>query len=209
MNVTYFGNVIQAQTEGSLICLNDMFVAGNALRLAEGKPALQMNAFLSSKGLAEYIEAAANEWNLQKEAFLVKEGGKRGRLVKTFVHASVALLAAESMSPRFHAHIHRVFIEGKILEFRNKGGTEFKRLNYHIDRYLPNREGKENTGVYIQIAKAVREKILGEGAKTEHWNSATVEQTHMRFELENKLSDMLRVGVVRDYEHLKSLIDII
>ncbi len=204
MSVKFFGNVIRAQTEGAKICLNDMFNAGNALRLSEGKPALQMNAFLASKGLVEYIAAAAEEWNLPPDSFVGKEG--RGRNTRTFVHASIALLAAESMSPRFHANVHRVFIEGKLLEFRERGGTEFRSLNSSIDSYLSDRQGKENRGVFITIAKMLRGRILGESAETEDWNRASVEQTHLRYEWENKLCDMLRLGVIRDYSHLKELV---
>ncbi|MNC66899.1 hypothetical protein D3C75_1173490 [compost metagenome] len=119
----------------------------------------------------------------------------------------MALLAAETMNPRFHAHVHKVFIEGKLLEFRELGGTEFKTLNAAIDQYLPGRDGKDNKGVFINVAKAVRERIFGAGAGPDCWNTATVDQTHMRYEWENKLSTMLRLGVVRDYEHLKELIE--
>jgi hypothetical protein len=205
VTVEFFGNVVRAQTQGSLICLNDLFIAGNALRLAQGKPALQMNAFLNSKGFEEYLEAASDEWNIPAEQLRKVEG--RGRNTKTYVHASIALLAAESMSPRFHAHIHRVFIEGKLLEFRELGGTEFKVLNAAIDAYLPNRDGKDNRGVYIQVAKMLRTKILGEGSVTADWNSTGVAQTHVRYQIEADLSKMLRLGLVRDYDHLKELIE--
>lgn len=204
VTVEFFGNVVRAQTYGNRICLNDMFIAGNALRLADGKPALQMAAFLNSKTLAEYVEAAAQEWNLPKEHFITKEG--RGKNTRTYVHVSVAMLAAESMSPRFHAHVHRVFIEGKLLEFRERGGTEFKNLNAAIDQYLPDRVGKDNKGVFINLAKLIRERILGHGATTEDWNKATVAQTHLRYDWESKLCDMLRLGVIRDYEHAKEII---
>lgn len=204
ISVDFFGNTVRAQTHGSKICLNDLFIAGNALRLAAGKPALQMNAFLASKGLSEYVEEAAKEWNLPVDSFILKEG--RGRNTKTYVHASLALLAAESMSPRFHAYMHRIFIEGKLLEFRERGGTEFKALNASIDEYLPGREGKDNKGVFISVAKALRDRILGSEAKTEDWNTASVDQTHMRYEMESKLCTVLRLGVVKDFEHLKDLI---
>lgn len=204
VSVEFFGLVVRAQTCGSRICLNDLFNAGNSIRLADGKPALQMAAFLNSKSLDEYVDAAAKEWNVPKEHFINKEG--RGKTTRTYVHVSVALLAAESMSPRFHAHVHRVFIEGKLLEFRERGGTEFKNLNAAIDLYLPDRIGKDNKGVYINIAKLIRERILGDGAKTEDWNTASVPQTHLRYEWENKMCDMLRIGVIRDYEHAKEVI---
>jgi hypothetical protein len=32
VSVEFFGTVVRAQTNGNLICLNDMFIAGNALR---------------------------------------------------------------------------------------------------------------------------------------------------------------------------------
>lgn len=203
LNVDFFGNVVRAQTQGNRICLNDLFLAGNALRLSDGKPALQMNAFLNSKGLQEYISAAAEEWNLPQESFITKEG--RGRTTRTYVHVSLALLAAESMSPRFHAHMHRVFIEGKLLEFRERGGTEFKNLNVSIDQYLPGREGKDNKGVFIHVAKAIRLRVLGTDDAA-GWNTASVAQTHERYEVENKLCDLLRLGLVRDYDHLKELV---
>ena len=204
MSVTFFGNTIRAQTSGNRICLNDMFIAGNALRLSDGRPALQMNAFLQSKGLTEYVAAAAEEWNLPIASFIVKEG--RGRNVRTYVHASVALLAAEAMSPRFHAHVHRVFIEGKLLEFRERGGTEFKALNASIDSYLLKGEHDDPRSVFINVAKVIRARILGPDAKTEEWNKASVEQTHLRYEWESKLCDMLRLGVIQDPAHLIQLI---
>lgn len=203
MSVDFFGNVVRAQTNGSRICLNDLFIAGNALRMADGKPALQMASFLRSKNVEEYMDAAAEEWNIPRDSLITKEG--RGNTTRTYVHASIALLAAESMSPRFHAHMHRVFIEGKLLEFRERGGTEFKNLNASIDQYLPGRDGRDNKGVFIQIAKALRTRVLGTD-DADGWNAASVAQTHERYEVENKLCDLLRLGLVRDYDHLKELV---
>lgn len=204
MTVQFFGNVVRAQTEGSRICLNDLYIAGNALRLQDGRPALQMNAFLQSKGLQDYVVAAAEEWNLPVESFIIKEG--RGRNTRTFVHASVALLAAEAMSPRFHAHMHRVFIEGKLLEFRERGGTEFRALNASIDQYLLKGAASENRMAFVSVALALRNRILGPNATTESWNNAGVEQTHLRYEWEHQLCSMMRLGVVKDVPHLIELI---
>jgi len=204
VSVEFFGNVVRAQTEGNRICLNDMFIAGNAIRLGLGKPALQMQSFLNSKSLAEYVDAASQVWNLPVEHFIKKEGS--GKNTRTYVHVSVALLAAETMSPLFHASVHKVFIEGKLLEFRESGGTEFKALNATIDSYLPDRQGKQNKGVFIQIAKLIRSRILGGDAKTEDWNSASVEQTQLRYDWERKLCEMMRLGLIKDYEHLKDIV---
>lgn len=204
MTVNFFNMEIMAFTDGGLVSLNDVFNAGNAYRLAHGKPALQLNSFLNSKGLDDYLEAASEEWNISKEDFIKTTG--KGKNTKRMVHLSVALLAAEQLSPRFHAFIHKTFIEGKLLEFRDRGATEFSKLNASIDQYLSGRDGKSNKGVFIQVAKLIRNKILGDDSKTEDWNLASVDQTHYRYEIENKLCDMLRLGVINDFEHLKQLI---
>lgn len=206
MRVDFFGKSVRAKTEGNLICLNDLFWAGNAVRVTdEGKPSLQLANFLSSKTLEDYVAAASEEWGIPQSE-LIQKGG-RGRTSATYAHVSVALLAAEQLSVRFHVHVHRVFIEGKLLEFRQMGGTEFISLNASIDKYLPEREGKDsNRGVYINVAKALRTKILGVDAEADAWAIATVEQTHRRFEIENKLCDFLRLGMIRNYEHLKDII---
>lgn len=205
VTVMFFNMEIIAHTDGGLVSLNDIFNAGNAYRLSNNKAALQLNSFLNSKGLCEYIDAASEEWNIPRDEFMQTIG--RGKNTRRMVHLSVALLAAEQLSPRFHAFIHKTFIEGKLLEFRDRGATEFSKLNASIDQYLPLRDGKSNKGIFIQAAKLMRQKILGADAVSGDWDSATVEQTHKRYETENKLSDMLRLGVVNNYDHLKELID--
>jgi hypothetical protein len=123
------------------------------------------------------------------------------------VHVSVALLAAEQISPMFHATVHKTFIEGKLLEFRDQGGTEFKNLNAAIDLYLPGREGKKsNSGVYIQIATLIRNRLLGADAVAGDWDKATVTQIHSRYDFEKRLVDFLSLGMVKDFDHLKQLV---
>jgi hypothetical protein len=205
MQVDFFGNAVRAETDGLMVSLNDLFNAGNAWRLANGKPACQMATFLNSVTLSEYVEAASIVWSRDKELFVRKVG--KGNKTRTMVHVSVALLAAEQISPMFHATAHRTFIENQLLEFRGMGGTEFKQLNAAIDIYLPGRDGKDNSGIYIQCAKAVRARLLGKDAVAGDWDKATVAQIHSRYETEKTLVGFLRAGVVRDYEHLKELID--
>lgn len=203
MNVDLFGNKVLCETEGFMVSLNDMERAGNAWRLSNGMPAYQLGAFLASKTLKEYLDAAAEVWEKPVESFLKKAG--KGKTSRTMGHISIAVLLAEQMSPRFHAQVHKTFIEGKILEFREMGGTEFVNLNIAIDEYLPGREGKDNKGIYIQVATRLRNKILG--TDEPKWGDANADKTHKRFEHETTLCKLLKLGLVRDYEHLKQLID--
>lgn len=205
MRIDLFNNKVQCSTEGFMVSLNDLERAGNAWRLSNGYAYYQLAAFLSSKTLEEYIKAAAKVWDLPEDTFLRKAG--KGKTSRTMAHISVAMLFAEQMSPEFHAMVHKTFIDGRILEFRGYGGTEFTNLNMLIDSELPERRGKDNKGVFIQTAIALRNKILGKDAKAGDWDSATVEQTHLRYEHEAYLCRSLRMGLIRDYEHLKEIIE--
>ncbi len=205
MTVDFLGQVIKANTSDNTVCLNDLFNAGNSYRLSTGQAALQMPSFLKSKTVEDYLQAASLEWNVPVESFIRREG--KGNNTRTYVHLSLAVLAAESLSPRFHAYVHKTFIEGKLLEYRELGGTEFKKLNAYIDLYLPEREGRDNKGIFINVAKLIRNKVLGEDKTTEDWNSATAAATHCRYEYENTLCTLLKLNVVKNYDHLKELIN--
>jgi hypothetical protein len=163
-----------------------------------------MQQIKSAAGFAEYVEAAGRVWSIPQND-LVKVVGK-GSKSRTMAHISVAIYVAEQMSPVFHAHVIKTFLEGKLLEFREMGGTEFKNLNAAIDLYLPGRQGADNMGIYIQAAKLIRAKLLGADATAGGWAVATAAQTLSRYEAERALVQMLSLGLVKDWEHLKDLI---
>ena len=58
-------------------------------------------------------------------------------------------------------------------------------------------------GIYINTAKLLKAKILGDDGK---WNSATPIQLTKRAKFEEKLITLLEMDVVRDWNHLKELI---
>lgn len=204
MSVDFFGNAVRAETEGLMVSINDLVRAGNKWRVANDMNPKTVQQVMTSQGLTDYRAAASKVWNVPTDA-LVRVVGK-GATARTMAHISVAIYVAEQMSPEFHANVIKTFIEGKLLEFRELGGTEFKDLNAAIDLYLPEREGKDNTGIYIQTAKALRKKLMGPDAEAGCWNTASVAQTHSRYEAEKMLVRFLSMGVVRDYDHLKELI---
>ena len=202
MNVDFFGNTVRCETDGLMVSLNDLINAGNAWRLQNGKAAYQMASFLSSTTLRDYIEAATVEWGVPAESFVVRTG--KGKTTRTMVHISVAILAAEQISPAFHARVHRTFVEGKLLEFRDQGGTEFKALNAALSYAGQQILGKPaHSGHYIQLANIIRGRVLSDGGGD--WTTATVDQTHRRYDIERDLVKVISLGLVRDWEHLKSL----
>ena len=202
MQVDFFGNSVRAETEGRLVSLTDIVRAGNQWRAAKGLPLKTLQAVVESVGFNDFISVVKNDMPESEVLFTVGQGNKK----RTMAHVTIAIYVAEQMSPEFHYNVIKTFIEGKLLEFRELGGTEFKNLNAAIDLYLPDRQGKNNQGIYIQIAMRVREKLMGAGAEKGCWDSATVAQIHSRYDLENRLIDYMRNGFVNDYEHLKAVI---
>lgn len=209
MQVPFWDVPIRCETDGLLVCLNDMVIAANHHRLGNGKPAFQLFPFTGAVATREYVAAASREWGVPVDKLLYKTG--RGRTSRTMAHISVAILLAEQISPAFHAKMHKTFIEGKLMEFRVLGGTEFQSLNSAVDAYLPDRKnedgtGKNNLGVYITLAKQLRKGILGADEESPDWNKASVAQTHKRYEVEAYLVKLLRGSFIRDYEHLKEVV---
>lgn len=191
-------------SDGYFLCLSDLLSSVNMARLNEGKPCIQLSSFLKSAAVNEYLEAASDIWCIPVSELITTTG--KGKNTKRHCHVSVALLFCEQASPKIHAMIHKYFLDGKFSAIKEVGATEFSKLNAAIDEHLSLNGDEKKKGVFIQTAKLMRQKILGEGAVTADWNSATVEQTHKRYDMENKISDMLRLGVVNNYDHLKQLI---
>ena len=202
MHVDLFDNAVHCETDGVMVNLNQLCNAGNAWRLTHGMPIYQLGTFLDSVSLAEYIKAASEVWGIPASDFLTKAG--KGKTSRTMAHVSIALLLGEQMSPILHATIHKVFIEDKLLEFREHGGTEFKALNVALDSAMVVWEGRHaHQGHYTTVAKILKASLLDDG---QSWSKATVAQTHKRYECEKRLVGMLELGVIRDWEHLKSII---
>ena len=47
---------------------------------------------------------------------------------------------------------------------------------------------------------------MGEGATADCWAAADTNQTHARYDYERRLSDYLKMGMIRNYDHLKEVI---
>jgi KilA-N domain len=207
MSVDIMGEVVFATTDG-YVSLTSLCEAGNMWRGANRLSTYQLPSFMGSKLLKDYIAAATKIWDLPEESF-VKVVGK-GRAARTWGHISIAILLAEQLSPEFHVSVHKIFIEGRILEYRLLGGDEFKTLNAAIAQYIPSPTG-DNTGRYIQTAKMLKEKCKLQDSpdkEIDTWNQSRADSViqKMRYDLEAKIVGILQLGLIRDWDHLKEVI---
>jgi hypothetical protein len=99
--------------------------------------------------------------------------------------------------------MYEIFIENKILFWRDVGGDSFKEFNEIIDT-LPDRKNKNNFGIYIQVSTQIRKKL--EILKTKGYN----EKEHDALIQENRaewlksLTFAVKVGFIKSYEELKN-----
>ena len=201
MQVDFFNVPVRCETDGLMISLTDMTRAGNKWRAENNLPYMQLVQIVQSKGFTDFLAVAQADMPNQE---LVRVEG-RGNGKRTMAHILLAVYVAEQFSPEFHYRAIKAFVEGKLLEFRDHGGTEFKSLNAELDLRSATVLGKPaHKGHFIQMATLLRKRLLNED---QDWNTASVAQTHRRYEAEQTLVKLLQLGVVRDWEHLKDLIE--
>lgn len=189
--------------------LTDLFNIGNKMRVMEGKGIANMTLFVNSASTQEFIRIICEEQACHPDSVITKTG--RGKSSRTEVNLHLLIYAAEYLSTRFHYQVIDTLITGKLLQLRDDGGDEFGVLNRAIDRYLPGREGKaSNQGCYINIAKIIRRRCnLVKPENDETWNQSLADKhaQSMRYEMQHKLVNLLELGLVRDWEHLKELVE--
>ncbi|MFM7008150.1 MAG: hypothetical protein ACKO0Z_02255 [Betaproteobacteria bacterium] len=201
MQVDFFNVPVRCETDGLMISLTDLTRAGNKWRAAHNLPYMQLVQIVQSKGFADFLAVA--QADMPNQELMRVEG--RGNGKRTMAHILLAVYVAEQFSPEFHYRVIKTFVEGKLLEFRDHGGTEFKSLNAELDSRSADVLGKPaHKGHFIQMATLLRKRLLNED---QDWNTASVAQTHRRYEAEQTLVKLLQLGVVRDWEHLKELIE--
>jgi len=205
--------------------LNALWDYGNGLRALKGLTPLNQIDWLRSPQTRELFFALQRRHGTQDELWEMPtlekdEKGrtkisditknnpfiktKRGTGGGTWVHLYLLLDAAAWLDADFKLELYDTFINNKILQWREDGGDEFINLNIAIDAYLPEREGKDNTGIFIQVAKQLKAKIL---SPDDTWNTASFPQLEKRAKLEKDLCNYLRLGMIRNYEHLKEVIE--
>jgi hypothetical protein len=218
MQVRIGDHVLGIEHKTMIGSLTEVWKIGNAYRKMRGLPELDLSHWMRSPDTLEYVKVVEKDlgfeyadsahYEVNKSVLnhaiispLIKT--KRGKGGGTWAHLYILLDAAARLDPNFKHQMYKTFVESRILQWREDSGDEFINLNIAIDAYLPEREGKGNKGVFIQIAKQLKEKILND---QEVWNTASFTQLERRAKIERNLCDLLRLGVVKNYEHLKELI---
>ena len=208
MYVAIAGENIPYTTNG-LVVMRSFIAAGNAVRHQKRLPTYNAAQYLDSADMKNFISALVDIHGGTALDYLRVEG--KGRNASTIADLRVAIKVAMKMDSHFEVQVIDAFVG--LAEFRLSGGDEFKLLNQAIDRHLPGREGKaSNQGCYINIAKVIRRRCdvtKPDNATEQTWNQSLADKhaQAMRYEMQHKLVNLLELGLVRDWEHLKDLVE--
>jgi hypothetical protein len=209
--------------------LNDVFAVGNKYRKHNGLREIEIYEWLRKENTWEFIIEVERKYgtffqtadsavclsdfknssgkidfaDLIKKFSVIKSqrGGKpenRGYWANLYV----LLKASAFLSTKLELEIYEIFINQKILFWRDLGGDNFKEFNKIVDT-LPDRIGKNNTGVYVSVAKMIRAKleILDTKGYNEKEHNSLVQINRAKW-LEN-LSFVIENGFINSYEELK------
>ncbi len=198
MKVAFSGGDVEVFHKTSMGDLTQLWKVGNQSRVSEGKSIANMALWQKSAKTKEFIKVVID--NIGHNPITVTGRGKTSR---TWANIHMMIYAAEYLSTGFHFEVIDSFVKGRILEYRDESGDNFKAMNIAIDNHLPGRDGKDNKGVRIQLAKLIKAKVNPEIVS---WNFAGADDLRYRAEIEDKITSLLSLGVVDGYDHLKELV---
>ena len=218
MRVTIGEHTLPIGHKNMMGSLTEVWKIGNAYRTKRGLPELDLSNWLRNPETLEYVKVVEDDLNFKSvesthleihKSSLTKVVtsplivAKRGKGGGTWAHLYILLDAAARLDPQFKHKMYKTFVEGKLLQWRDDGGDEFINLNIAIDAYLHERDGMDNVNVFIYVAKQLKAKIL---SPYDTWNTASLPQLEKRARLEKDLCNYLRLGMIRNYDHLKEVI---
>jgi len=155
-----------------------------------------LNEFKTQKGEIQYSKL------MKKYPKLIKS--RRGRYGGTQAELFILLKIASMLDKDLEVEIYRVFIEEKLLDWRDLGGDYFKEFNAIIDT-LPDRKDQPNQHIYILFAQIIREKLEITDTKGYNLQAHNSRIQQRRSEYLKSLTDMVNVGLITNYQQLKDV----
>lgn len=176
--------------------LRGFFDLGNLYRVKDGKPSIEVGSWLKLTGTKAFIETVTED--IGRPALVTGKG--RGNRMKA--HLFVMLDAAAYLSPEFKLEVYKTFVEARICELRDNGGDLFIQLHESLSAHAESVLGKPaHKGHFITIAKIIKQRC-----DVEDWNTAPAQSHAKRVRIEDRIGSLLRLGLVRDWDHLKELV---
>ena len=186
--------------------LSKVLHAANEYRLKDkdGK-AIQLASLLNSVGFTRQCQFLESDPDFKLDARGPWYKVGKGVNTRTEAHLLLLLYVAQVVSPRFHYEFNKRVVLENLCKWRDDSGDSFVALNAVVNAHSQKILGKEaHQGHFIQIAKRAKARIAPDG---DNWNTASAYQLRERTRIESQLIKLIELGLVRDWEHLRELVD--
>ena len=200
MTVAFEHGTLSIEHKTAMGNLADVFTIGNKYRVLAGKAPANITHFCKSAGTQEFMASVAKKLGVPKETLLFTKG--KGNSNRVIANIFIIIYAAEYLSPDFHMEVIDTFINSKLLTWRDELGDDFVTLNKEIAEHASGLLGKPaHCGHFITLAKIVNSRV----GNNVDWNMADAKQLKERDRIETGLTTVIKLGLVRDWEHLKQI----
>ncbi|MGL4971348.1 MAG: hypothetical protein ACRC5G_00045 [Cetobacterium sp.] len=179
-------------TKEFIIELNKQKFSRGELSVGENNTALSI---LANK------EAALESYKEEDYPHIINRTG-RGRHSKAWGSLFLAIKYAMYVNKELEVEVIDTFINSKILDFRVLGIDYNKGLNSELET-LVDRQGKDNKGIYMQVAIKIKEKCFGSFHSGWDGCEDSAEYQKKRTEIQNELMFLIKKGYVKTYEDVK------
>ena len=209
--------------------LNDVLKIGNLYRKEKGFREIGLDEYLRRNETWEFINEVERKYgdlNSKREIpvlefdsknrviysnaisnYTVIRSQKGGKPENRGVWANLQIMLdlAIYLSPTLRLEMIDIFIENKLLEWRDSGGENFKELNAIIDT-LPDRIGKNNQQIYINTALLIRKKldILDTRGYNEKDHDSFIQKKRTKWQ--EQLISAIELGFITSVEQLHETI---
>ncbi len=209
--------------------LNDVLKIGNLYRKEKGFREIGLDEYLRRNETWEFINEVERKYgdlNSKREIpvlefdsknrviysnaisnYTVIRSQKGGKPENRGVWANLQIMLdlAIYLSPTLRLEMIDIFIENKLLEWRDSGGENFKELNAIIDT-LPDRIGKNNQQIYINTALLIRKKldILDTRGYNEKAHDSFIQRKRTKWQ--EQLISAIELGFITSVEQLHETI---
>jgi len=186
--------------------LNELIEIGNEYRMRFGKEIVRMDKILELKGIKEYILMLENKVNsnspklgdlkiteLKGVKSVLKT--KRGKYGGTWAHLNILVRVAIEINPEFADDVITTFIKGKLLEYRDITGDDFKILASSVSIFEP------NTLQRIQMAKGLNWIVYNTHYRDIR-NTSSGEQLMELTDVQKNLAFSVDMGYIKTFDEL-------
>ncbi|HHB92119.1 MAG TPA: DNA-binding protein [Thioploca sp.] len=207
--------------------LNDVLAIGNSYRRNRRLKEITIEEYLRRNETWEFIQEVEAKYgkntswefhSLEKDSknrviyskyikqFSVIKSQRGGKPENRGVWANLQIMLdlAIYLSPTLRLEMIDIFIESRILEWRDIGGDNYVLLNKAIDT-LPDRIGKNNFVIHIEIAKLFREKLDLIDTKGYNAKEHTAMIQEKRATWEDRLIYSIEIGFITSFKQLKNI----